>query len=389
VCSNGTAINVSRSGTATCVVALGQLVAANAPYTVAASYSGDLSYTGSGGGPVSQGIAPLGSKAFIAGNPMPPVHDTPVHFTASVVPSQTGVTPTGTVTFMFTSQPITVSGCTLSTSSGNRASGCPIPLADLQVGDVVSDLTTPGDIPSGTTVQAIGTNAVTLSNAPTSATGQEILFSPPVTVEGCSLSAGTSMVSGCSIPTADLQVGDVVTDQTTPADIPAGTTVGSIGADTVTLSNPPTTDTGQTIVFTPQPIVVTGCTLSATNSIVSGCSIPVANIQVGDVVADLTTPRNIPGGTTVQSIGSSTLTLSKAPTNASGQTVIITPPAPPDPAIVCGGGSNSITLTTSGATCSFAGGLPQAGSPFGVVASYSGDANDGASTSHSLFVKVH
>ncbi len=238
-CANGTAIAVSRLRTATCVVPPGQLVAGGAPFTVAAAYSGDLSYTSSlqNG---SQGIQPLASKTYLAGNPMPPPHGAPVHFTAAVVPSQSGVTPTGTIGFTFTSQPITVTGCTL-TASPPKVSGCAIPLADLQVGEVVTDSTTPGDIPSSplTTVVSIGTNAVTLSQAPTSDTGQKIVFTPAST-----------------------------------------------------------------------------------------------------------------------------------------------------PTITCDGGSNTVALTPTGATCSLSGGLPQAGSPFDVVAAYSGDANDALSSSHALLVKV-
>jgi hypothetical protein len=237
-CSNGTALNVNRSGTATCTVPAGELVASGAPYSVDATYSGDLNFLSSAQ-TASQGIQPLASKTYVAGNPMPPLHATPVHFTASVVPTLTAVTPTGSVTFTFTSQPITVVGCTL-TASTSKVSGCPIPFPDLQVGDVVTDVTTPADIPSGTTVLTVGTNAVTLSQVPTSATGQKILFAPAST-----------------------------------------------------------------------------------------------------------------------------------------------------PTITCDGGSNIVTLTPSGATCTLTGGLPQAGSPFDVVAAYSGDANDGASTSHALFVKVH
>jgi hypothetical protein len=239
-CSNGSTPPVSRSGVATCVVAPGQLVASDAPFTVSAVYSGDLSYGGNSAS-ASQGIQPLSSKTYVAGNPMPPLHGTSVHFTASVIPSLVGVTPTGTVTFVFTSQPITVRGCTLTLSGPTgKVSGCPIPLADLQVGDVVTDTTTPTNIPSGTTVSVIGTNAVTLSQAPIAATGQTIVFTPAST-----------------------------------------------------------------------------------------------------------------------------------------------------PTITCDGASNAIALTASGATCTLTGGLPQAGSPFDVVAAYSGDTNDGASTSHALFTKVH
>ncbi len=235
-CSNGTIITVSRTGTATCVVAAGQLVASGAPYTVMAAYTGSLNYSSSQQS-ASQGIDPLSSKTYVAGNPMPPVHGTPVHFTASVVPSLQGVVPTGTVTFTFTSQPITQSGCTLTTvSSVGRVTGCS--LADVQVGDVVTDLTTPGDITGGTTVLATSP-AVDLSTTPTSATDQQIKFTPASS-----------------------------------------------------------------------------------------------------------------------------------------------------PAITCDGGSNAIVLTPSGATCSLTGGLPQPGSPFDVVAMYSGDANDGPSSSHALFVKV-
>jgi hypothetical protein len=59
------------------------------------------------------------------------------------------------------------------------------------------------------------------------------------------------------------------------------------------------------------------------------------------------------------------------------------------PTITCDGGSNSIALAPNGATCTVTGGLPLVGSPFNLVASYSGDANDAASASHALNFKVH
>ncbi|MFZ0248505.1 MAG: Ig-like domain repeat protein [Acidimicrobiales bacterium] len=238
-CTNGTSVKISRAGTATCVVPQGQLVSGGAPYTVEAAYGGDQNFS-AGSQSSSQPIMPSTSKTYLAGSPLPPVRSTGVHFTASVVPSAFGAVPTGTVTFSFTSAPFNLTSCTV--SSGSTRVACAGGIANVLVGEQLSDTTTPGAIPAGTTVSAVGTNNITMSAAAT------------------------------------------------------------------------------------------------------------------------------------------------APSGGRGDTVLVTPTT--TPTVSCAGVSNTVELTSSGATCDLPGGLPFVGSPFALVASYSGDANDGASSSHALTIKV-
>ena len=142
-----------------------------------------------------------------------------------------------------------------------------------------------------------------------------------------------------------------------------------------------------TFTFTSAPFTLSNCTLVASSTRVT-CIAGVSSVIAGDQVRDLTTPADIPSGTSVSSVGSNAITLSSGATvSAAGQSLVFAPVS--TPTIICDGGSNSIALTPSGATCTITGGLPFAGSPFSVVAGYSGDVNDGASSSHALSVRVH
>jgi len=237
-CSNGAAVSLNRSGTATCQVPAGQLVSGGGPYDVGASYAGDGSYSASSQSS-TQTITPTGSKTYVAGSPLPPLHGTAVHFTASVVPAQPSVVPTGTVQFTFSSAPFVLSPCTL--TSGSTSVSCGTSFGGVLVNEVVSDTTTPAALPAGTHVSAVGSGSITLSAAPSdSSSGQKLTFTPVST-----------------------------------------------------------------------------------------------------------------------------------------------------PSVTCDGGSNTIALAPNGATCSLTGGLPLVGSPFNLVANYSGDANSAPSASRALNVKVH
>jgi large repetitive protein len=237
-CSNGATVPLNRSGIAICQVPAGQLVSGGGPYSVMASYAGDGNYSASSQSS-TQTITPTGSKTYVAGSPMPPLHGTVVHFTASVVPAQSSVVPTGTVQFTFSSAPFVLSPCTL--TAGSTSVTCGTSLSGVIVNDVVSDSTTPTALLAGTKVTAVGSGSMTLSAAPSASSA------------------------------------------------------------------------GQKLSFTPAS----------------------------------------------------------------------------SPTLTCDGGSNTIALAPNGATCTVTGGLPLVGSPFNLVASYSGDANDAASASHALNFKVH
>jgi hypothetical protein len=194
-CANGTTANVNRRTLVEqCRVPQGVLMSASSPYAVSATYSGDASYAGSGG-TFSQIINPATTRAFVAGTRIPVFPATAESFTAAVVPSTFGGPPTGSATFAFAALPFKVNGCNLSsgTSTVNCAQGA---LSGVVAGYDVTDVTTPGAIPPGATVLTIATRAgsATLSAAPSTLTGQQLLFTP----------------DGSGIPRADCNGGDTL-----------------------------------------------------------------------------------------------------------------------------------------------------------------------------------
>jgi len=101
-CEQGgtTGLNANRE-TSECTVPRGELVATYSPWTVQASYNGDPNYSTTSALPLTQYVLPVTSRTHIAGSPIPPVPGASVAFTASVVPSGAGATPTGSISFAF------------------------------------------------------------------------------------------------------------------------------------------------------------------------------------------------------------------------------------------------------------------------------------------------
>jgi hypothetical protein len=202
-CSNGTAVKVSRSGTATCTIPAGQLQVGGYPYSVTAAYSGDTNY-GTAVASFSQPVLPSPSKTYVSGSPMPPLRSTSVSFTAAVVPARFAGPATGTVTFSFTLAPTSVLGCTLATTSTSVT--CTGGTASVIAGDDVSDVTNSGALGSGTVVSAVHGSTLVLSAAPALALGgQTLLFTPtvipPVTCAGGSDTVTLTLAGAtCAIP---------------------------------------------------------------------------------------------------------------------------------------------------------------------------------------------
>jgi hypothetical protein len=143
-----------------------------------------------------------------------------------------------------------------------------------------------------------------------------------------------------------------------------------------------------TFSFTSATFDLTSCTLTSGSNRMT-CAGGVGPVLVGDQLTDITSSPTIPAGATVVAVGAN-ITLSAAAAAGSvarGDTVLATPVT--TPSLTCSTGSDAVALTPSGATCDLPGGLPFVGSPFAIAASYSGDANDGASSSHTLTIKVH
>jgi Bacterial Ig-like domain (group 3) len=101
-CEQGgsTGLNANRE-ISECTVPRGELVATYSPWTVQASYNGDPNYGSTSALPLTQYVLPVTSRIHIAGSPIPPVPGASVAFTASVLPSGDGATPTGSISFAF------------------------------------------------------------------------------------------------------------------------------------------------------------------------------------------------------------------------------------------------------------------------------------------------
>jgi large repetitive protein len=104
------------TGRTTCSVGPGKLFAANGPYTVSVTYSGDVNFASSTG-TFTQNVSKAGSKVTLTTSG-PAASGRPARITAIVggVPASAG-TPTGTVTFVLTSAKGAVVNCDSSNTS--------------------------------------------------------------------------------------------------------------------------------------------------------------------------------------------------------------------------------------------------------------------------------
>ena len=116
-CSGGTNTIALSGGSASCTVAGGQLLAANSPFAVTASYGGDTRNGPSSGSLLgNQVVAPATTGTVIASSANPSTNNKTVTFTATVTPAAPGSgTPTGTVTFAITA----TGGAVLNCNGGN------------------------------------------------------------------------------------------------------------------------------------------------------------------------------------------------------------------------------------------------------------------------------
>ncbi|HXZ62680.1 MAG TPA: hypothetical protein VEG62_08055, partial [Acidimicrobiales bacterium] len=146
-----------------------------------------------------------------------------------------------------------------------------------------------------------------------------------------------------------------------------------------------------TFTFTALPFKVGGCTVSSTSAVVNCATGSLSGVVAGYTVSDLTTPAAIASGTTVLSLGTrfGTATLSATPSSSlTGQQLEFVPAGSGIPTLSCSGG-DTLPYVTTGTTCSVsAPGFPSANAEWGVVVSYSGDAENSASTSKQLKLKT-
>jgi hypothetical protein len=131
-CANGIAIALNHhAGIAKCQVPGGVLVASAAPWTIAATYSGDVNDAGSSN-TYSQDVHSTVTTTHISSSPSPPALSEALQITASVTVPKFAVLPTGTLTFSFTTStgtplPIGCEGGTNALSLTSNFATCTLP----------------------------------------------------------------------------------------------------------------------------------------------------------------------------------------------------------------------------------------------------------------------
>jgi sugar lactone lactonase YvrE len=154
-----------------------------------------------------------------------------------------------------------------------------------KVGESISTFSVSEGLPAGTTIEALGAGALTVS-APASASGSRALTSGSKTIANVNTSSGAFEVG----QTIEAQGGGTGALQ-------PGTTIAAVGAGTLTLSR--------------------GISAPGTGRALFAASATVKNLSGGPFVAGhAISGAGIPEGTTIEALGAGTLTLSKLPTKA-------------------------------------------------------------------------
>ena len=213
----------------------------------------------------------------------------------------------------------------------------------LAIGQLLTDLTTPGNIPANTIITAITGTTLTVNNLiTTNFVDDELLIANPglVTFQAVFGSGVNTMTAS---PTTNLYVGMPISDLTTPGNFTANTFITNIVGSTVTinqntlggsLSSPGDViqiSTIGAVDFT--SVFFTGQTTITVNS--------TENLFVGQALSDLTTGGNLTAGTKIASIDTvnNTITLNQAVAGDSAA-------APGDTLQTLDGFSNVLTIPT-------------------------------------------
>jgi hypothetical protein len=267
-------------------------------YTITATYTGDaLNSSSTNNTPLT--VSPAPTTLTLTPSSTSVAFGTPVTYTATVAcsPSCGGQTPTGNVDFVqvadagldtavelvngqatFTTDSalnpglaneVDVTFSSYSDAPADFAATTPAVQSFYDIGAV--NLVTTAEDTTASTSQAV-TNGGTVTVAPgdtnvfsvqmsAAVSGHGVPPGPlnfdiseqaaPITATGCTLgaSAPSSTVTGCTL--AGVQVGDVVTDSTTPANVPVSPPTTVVSLSPVTLSTTfNSTITGQTLTFT-------------------------------------------------------------------------------------------------------------------------------------------
>ena len=230
-------------------------------------------------------------------------------------PNDTTVIPAGTTVVSTTATTVTISNpvVAVATATTNKATAAgsvtlnfaSVPAAVQSAGGVgltVADKTNPSAIPTGTTVVSATATTVTINKPVTGVTAA-------TDKTNAATAAGLTILHFASVP-ATVKSGMAVSDTTAASAIPAGTTVVSTTATTVTISNPVADTT--TVTDTTNQSSRRGTTTKTLNF----ASVP-ATVKTGMTV----TGSGIPAGTTVSSTTATTVVISVAVTETSGDVI--------------------------------------------------------------------
>jgi Flp pilus assembly protein TadG len=232
-------------------------------------------------------------------------------------PNDTTVIPAGTSVVSTTATTVTISNpvVAVATATTNKATAAgsvilnfsAVPAAVQAAGGVgltVADKTNPSAIPTGTTVVSATATTVTISKAVTGVTAATVNTN-------AATAAGLTTLHFASVP-ATVKSGMAVADTTAASAIPAGTAVVSTTATTVTISNPVADTTNVTDTTTQSS------RRGQTTKTLTFASVP-ATVKVGMTVTD--SLGAIPAGTTVSSTTATTVVISVAVTETSGDVI--------------------------------------------------------------------
>jgi hypothetical protein len=204
--------------------------------------------------------------------------------------------------------PVKVDTSTISPSVvhyGTYASGATAITVDsalnFQAGQLIVGIDLPGSITAGTTITSITGTTLNIS-APTTAIGTKARVAV-ITPRNATNVNGTFIIGVNTIATTTttgISVGQSVVDQTTPANIPAGTVVTAIDptTNTITISNNTVAASGtggDSIYLFTQPVSITAAFTTGTSTMTVNS---VAELVIGQTLVDITNSSNLPNGLT-------------------------------------------------------------------------------------------
>jgi hypothetical protein len=187
--------------------------------------------------------------------------------------------------------------------------------AGLAIGQVITDLTTPGNIPANTIITGIVGNILTLNNSISADfTNDELVIANPGLVTFQAV-FGSGVNNFVAMPSTNLYIGMPLSDLTTPGNFPANTFITNITGSTITINN----FTAGASAASPGDVIqgTTPGSTDFTSVFFTGqTTIPVnntTNLFVGQTIMDITTSGNLTAGTKITAVNpiAGTITLNQ------------------------------------------------------------------------------